>query len=115
MRFCLAVLAGLTLALSAPAATQSARTVEVGSHIDWSYEQNRLPVRYRAGDAQLTIEGRPESDSPDLIVPVLTVAMPGLSSVEVEGAPTSATMEHRVSVGRWDADRLYVQIGRAHV
>ena len=108
MRLCLVVLAGLALAFSAPAAAEPVRTVEVGTHIDWSYEQNRRPVRYRAEDVELTIEGRRETDSPDLIVPVLTVAMSGLSPVQVEGAPTSATMEHRVSVGRWDADRLYV-------
>ena len=108
MRLCLAVLAGLTLVPSAPAAAQPVRTVAVGSHIDWSYAQNLRPSRYRAGAVELTIEGRREADSPDLIVPVLTVAMPGLSSVQVEGAPTSATMEHRVSVGRWDAERLFV-------
>jgi hypothetical protein len=34
--------------------------------------------------------------------------MPGLAPVQAEGADTSATFDHRVTVGRWDSERPYV-------
>jgi hypothetical protein len=84
------------------------RTVPVGTNIDWSYAQHREPVRYRSGGVDLTLRGQPDADSPELIRPVLTVAMPGFAPVQVEGADTPESFDHRVTVGRWDARRPYV-------
>jgi hypothetical protein len=94
--------------VAANAGFQLVRTMPLGTNIDWSYAQHRDPVRYRSGGVDLTLRGRPDADSPDLIRPVLTVAMPGFTPVEAEGADTPASFDHRVTVGRWDATRPYV-------
>ena len=105
-----AILCGLFLLL-APAASQAApavRTVAEGANIDWSFEHGPNPARYRVGQVALTLHGRRDPQSPDLIVPVLAVAMPGLAPVQAEGAATTAGYEHRVTVSRWDSTRLFI-------
>jgi len=117
MRLLLAVLAAF-FAFAPAAHAQSVRTVSEGTNIDWSYENHRRPARYRVGDVDLTIRGRPDPEYPDLITPILEVAMPGLDPIELEGSPTSPTFEHRVTVGHWDASRPFVMFqsfsGGAH-
>jgi len=107
MRLFLATLAAL-LAFAPAARAQPVRTVAEGTNIDWSYEHHPRPVQYRVGDVDLTISGRPDPEYPDSVTPILRVAMPGLDPVELEGSPTSPTFEHRVTVGRWDAQRPFV-------
>ena len=102
------VAAAALLATPSAAQAQSVRTVEERTPIDWSYAREPNPVRYRVGDVMLTVHGRREADMPDLIVPVLRVAMPGLAPVEAEGSPTGEGFEHRITVDRWDAERRYV-------
>ena len=101
------LLAFLPLAVTAGPRV-AVRTVPAGTNIDWSYAQNRDPVRYRSGGVDLTLRGQPDADSPELIRPVLTVAMPGFAPVRAEGADTPESFDHRVTVGRWDATRPYV-------
>ena len=103
-----AVAAAAGIAPVTLAHAQPIRTVAEGANIDWSYERNRNPVRYRVGDVDITLSGRADAESPDLITPVLTVATPGHAPVEVEGSPTIENFEHRVTVGRWDARTPYV-------
>jgi hypothetical protein len=107
--FLAALLAAFALPQAAHAGFRlTVRTVPVGTNIDWSYAQNRDPVRYRSGGVDLTLRGRPDADSPDLIRPILTVAVPGFAPVQAEGADTPESFDHRVTVGRWDAERPYV-------
>lgn len=111
MRLFSCSLVGAALALfagSIPAFAQRVRTVPVGTHIDWSYERDGPRARYRVGEVNLDMTARREEDDPALYVPLLTVRMPGLAPVTVEGELTSPTFEHRVTVGNWDADRPYV-------
>ena len=100
-----AVLFGLG---STGAAAQSVRTVPVGTPIDWTYEREGPQARYRSGEVELAFAGRREGDDPVMYVPLLTVQMPGMAPVTLEGELTSPTFEHRATVGRWDADRPYV-------
>ena len=95
-------------ALGAPAAAQQVRTVPVGTHIDWTHERDGPRARYRSGDVELAFAARREGDDPAMYVPLLTVRMPGLPPVTLEGELTSPTFEHRATVGRWDAQRPYV-------
>ena len=110
------LLFALFAAAAAPA--QRVSSARIGENIDWSYAREPTPVRYRVGEVELTIGGEPDRESPDLILPVLTVAMPGFAPVRVEGVPTAGMFEHRVTVGRWDAGRPFVQFqsfsGGAH-
>ena len=105
------ILAAYCIAL-APAASaqpaQSVRSAAVGEHIDWSFERDSTPVRYRVGEVELTIRGERDSDFPDLVRPVLTVALPGHAPVQAHGSHTSEGFNHRVTVGRWDPERPYV-------
>jgi hypothetical protein len=96
-------LVSLTPALAA----DRLREVAVGTNIDWSHARDG-DARYRVGDVELGVQGRPDRDMPDLVTPVVTVRMPGRPPVEVEGSPTSPSFDHRVGVGRWDASRRYV-------
>ena len=109
----LLVLAAFMFAIAAVAAgpasgAPTVRAVAEGANIDWSFEHGPNPARYRVGDVTLTLRGRRDRASRDLIVPVLTVAMRGLAPAQTEGAATTASFEHRVTVGRWDAARPYV-------
>ena len=105
----LAILAGLWLAFATPAlAAPPARDVPVGTHIDWSNADEGSPAVYRSGGYTLTIQGEPDADMPEFIVPVLTVEFPGHAPMRVEGSLSSHTFDHRVTVGRWDAERPYV-------
>lgn len=98
----------LAALIAAPASAQSFRSAAEGTNLDWSYERDPRPVRYRVGEVELRISGRRDADSPDLIVPVVRVAMPGFAPVEAEGSATTAGFEHRVTVGRWNASRRFV-------
>ena len=89
-------------------AAPPARTVAPGTNIDWSYGTEPAPQLYRVGDVGLTLSGRPDAESPDLITPVLTIAMPGFAPLEVEGTTATEREQHRVTVGRWDEARPYV-------
>jgi hypothetical protein len=98
----------LAIVAATPAEAQRARTVAEGTNIDWSPGHGPNPARYRVGDVELTLRGRPEPDASDLIVPVLTVQMPGYAPVETQGTAATEGFEHRVAVGRWDTARPFV-------
>jgi hypothetical protein len=90
----------------AAAADSPVRELADGEAVEWIAADSPAPVHYRAGDIALTLRG--EATGPELVQPVLTVAMPGLPPVTVEGSEASAGIPHHVSVGRWDAARRYV-------
>ena len=94
--------------VQAPAAAQPVRTVPVGTHVDWTYMRDGPRARYRSGDVELAFAARREGDDPAMYVPLLTVRMPGMEPVRLEGELTSPGFEHRATVGRWDAQRPYV-------
>jgi len=98
------------LILAAPAAAQrGARTAAVGQHIDWSAERDPRPVTYRAGGFTLAMRPQTgEGESSDMQHLSLTVSMPGMAPVTVDGNDTSPRYEHRVTVADWDAHRRYV-------
>ncbi|HEV2866960.1 MAG TPA: hypothetical protein VGX37_10630, partial [Allosphingosinicella sp.] len=104
----IAVSVACILAASVPAQAQRVPTsVDPGTNIDWSFEQ-RHTARYQSGPMTLTFQGRPDAESPDLINPVLRVEIPGVAPVEATGSLTPPSVEHRATVGQWDADRPYV-------
>lgn len=76
------------------------REVPVGSNIDWSYDRDGSPARFRAGEVDLTFEGRTDPESPDLVQALLTVEMPGAPPALVEGQMTPGSFDHRAAVGR---------------
>ncbi len=111
----------ICLGASAAAQRSSERVVVAsGTNIDWSYAQNEAPIVYRIGDVRLTVRGIRSGDADELTLvrPAVSVAVPGFAPVVVEGSDSSATFEHRISVGRWEGQRPYVMLqsftGGAH-
>jgi len=100
----------VALVLAAPAAGQTAtRTAAVGQNIDWSAEHDPRPVTYEVGGFTLAMRSQSGGDdSPDMMHLALTVSMPGMAPVTVDGNDTPASYEHRVTIGNWDADTRYV-------
>lgn len=97
--------------LIAPPAVAGAtpRTAAVGRNIDWSAEHDPRPVTYSVGGFTLAMRPQPGgADSPDMAHLALTVSMPGMAPVTVNGNDTPASYEHRVTVGDWDANTRYV-------
>jgi hypothetical protein len=97
----------LALAFAIPAAAQPVE-VPVGAHVDWSAEEDPNPSRYRVGPVSLTLRGEKTEEGANLVQPFLTVEMPGLSPIEVQGSLSWPGLDHRVTVARWDETRLYV-------
>jgi hypothetical protein len=100
------------------AATAQVRELPLGENFNWSYEAHTDPIRVRSGDVMMAMEGRQDPESPEMVALQLTVTMPGMAPVTVEGAAVWPSMEHRVTVGRWDSRRSYVLLqsftGGAH-
>ncbi|MGZ8336007.1 MAG: hypothetical protein ACXWU1_05035 [Allosphingosinicella sp.] len=97
-----------TAALAQKEAPAAVREVPIGTYVDWSDERDGSPARYRAGEVELTFEGRRDPESPDLVQALLTVALPGVAPVTVEGAMTPASFDHRAAVGRAPDRSLFV-------
>lgn len=105
-----AILVLTSVAVAQIARAQPAREVPVGTNIDWSHARDPERVRYRSGDVTLSVRAVTSGDDPDsrLARPVVTIQMQGFPPVEVEGSDTPASFDHRLAVGRWDAERPYV-------
>lgn len=118
----LTLVLGACLGVSAEAAAQRppvTRAMALGSQIEWTFDRNRQPVRYRFGEVTLTVRGVRETPGDDLIAPEVAVAAPGRPPLVMRGASAFGTAPHTFGVGRFDrAGTLFVMLqsftGGAH-
>jgi hypothetical protein len=105
--------------IPAPAAAQrrgAPADRPLGTQIEWSYEQQRNPVRYRFGDVTLTVRGIVDGE---MIAPRITVEAPGRPPAVMTGSSVGPTFTHQIGVGRFDrSGATFVQLqsftGGAH-
>ncbi len=90
------------------ASAQPPAEAPFGPDIVWTAADPQ-PVSARSGPFTLAVRAQADPEDPLLVGPVLRVEMAGMAPVEIVGGkPGGRSMEHRVSVGRWDADRAFV-------
>jgi hypothetical protein len=102
------LIAAAALTAAGAASAQPVRTLAVGRSAAWTPQRQPGGVTFRSGNLTLNLRRGPGSDA-DLVHSVLTVSMPGMAPVSVQGHETGPNFEQRVGVGRWARDgRLYV-------